>query len=146
MYHYVDSGLDNIYLANGYTVRKTQEGEFVAIHDLDGLHRLIASNIVQSNRNISGPEFRFIRIELDLTQKLLADLMDVSESTLRNWESGRTAVTGPAAAVIRQLYMESINDCSPLGELLENISKLNRDIHQATIKLEETEDGWKLAA
>ena len=45
MYHYTESGLQNIWLANGYTKRQTERGESVAIHDADQLHEAIGRTL-----------------------------------------------------------------------------------------------------
>jgi hypothetical protein len=37
MYGYDDAGLRNVWLANGYTVRKTRYGKAVAIENVGGL-------------------------------------------------------------------------------------------------------------
>ncbi|MDQ6992016.1 MAG: helix-turn-helix domain-containing protein [Mariprofundus sp.] len=145
-YHYTDSGLDFIYLANGYNVVKTPYGEGVAIHDLEGLHIVIGSCI--ADRPImTGDEFRFLRIELGLSQVEVANLIGVGESAVRNWEKGRTQhVPRPSANLMRGLYLESIDATSKLSKILKNISHLNREIHHIEMNLEETEEGWKLAA
>jgi hypothetical protein len=36
MYHYTESGLDNVWLANGYTVIETPYGKGVSVRDADG--------------------------------------------------------------------------------------------------------------
>lgn len=146
MYHYTDSGLDHIHLANGYDEVKTPYGEGIAIHDLEGLHAVIGSCIAD-RPVMTGDEFRFLRIELGLTQSETANLIGVSESALRNWEKGRTAhVPDPAANLMRGLYLESVDENSKLSEILKRVSQLNREIHHIEINFEETEEGWKLAA
>jgi len=42
--HYTLSGLTNVYLLNGYRIRKTPHGDTIAIEDIDGLHRAIAAD------------------------------------------------------------------------------------------------------
>lgn len=37
-------------------------------------------------------EFKAARIELGLTQKQLADMLDVSEVSISNWENGRNPI------------------------------------------------------
>ena len=39
MYHYTESGLPNIWLVNGFVVKRTSYGKTVSIRDLEGLHR-----------------------------------------------------------------------------------------------------------
>jgi len=146
MYHYTDSGLDYIHLENGYDEVKTPYGEGVAIHDLEGLHAVIG-RCIADHPVMSGDEFRFLRIELGLSQVEVANLFGTSESALRNWEKGRTKnVPELAANLMRGLYLESIDEDSKLSEVLKRISQLNREIHHIEMNLEETADGWKLAA
>jgi len=141
MYHYNCSGLDYIYLENGY--EEFDDG--ISIHDMDGLHKAI-SKIVVDRPVMKGREFRFLRIEMNLSQIDIARLFGVSESTVRNWEANRTELPGPAANLMRGYYLQSIDDNSNLGEMLNRISQLNREIHHIEMNLEETADGWKLAA
>ena len=70
-HHYLESGLDNILLLNGFEVRPTPYGEAVFIQDVDGLHRSIAKYLVEKPTNLTGKEFRFLRIELDLSQQAM---------------------------------------------------------------------------
>ncbi len=103
MYHYTDSGLDYIHLANGYDVVETPYGEGVAIHDLEGLHAVIG-RCIADRPVMSGDEFRFFRIELGLSQVDVANLFGVGESAVRNWEKGRTKyVPDPSANLMRGL-------------------------------------------
>jgi len=145
-YHYADSGLDYIYLSNGFDVVKTPYGEGVAIHDIEGLHAVIGSCIADCPI-MNGDEFRFLRIELGLSQVEVSRLFGVSESALRNWEKGRTDnVPDPSANLMRGLYLESIDANSKLSDILKKISQLNRETHHIDMNLEETDEGWKLAA
>jgi len=59
-YRYTESGLTNVWLANGYTVRKTKYGDGVSIHDMDGLHRALARALSNKPR-LTGTEVRFLR-------------------------------------------------------------------------------------
>ena len=86
-FHYTACGLDNVWLANGFTVRATKYGEGVAIEDVDGLHRLLATILVEKKGLLAGKEFRFLRVHLGLTQQGLAKLMGgVSENAVSLWE------------------------------------------------------------
>jgi len=42
MYHYTLCGLDNVWLENGYQVRETSYGQGISVHDVEGLHEVIA--------------------------------------------------------------------------------------------------------
>jgi putative transcriptional regulator len=59
MYHYTDSGLDNIYLVNGFNKSETAYGEAVAIDDIDGLHNAIGRWLINDATPITGAKLRF---------------------------------------------------------------------------------------
>jgi hypothetical protein len=61
MYHYTDGGLRNVWLANGYEIKKTPYGQGVAFHDLDGLTSSICAALSQKAGVLTGSEFRYIR-------------------------------------------------------------------------------------
>ena len=41
LHHYTGSGLDYVYLANGYEIHETPFGKAVSIHNADELHRVL---------------------------------------------------------------------------------------------------------
>jgi len=129
MYHYTDSGLDNVRLDGGYTVHDTPHGEGVSIHDLEGLHKLIGQVIAQKTPALDGDDVRFLRKEMDLTQSALSALLRVSEDTIRNYEN-RTQIPESVELILRQLYLEHINGDGSLRDLVREISRLNREEHQ----------------
>ena len=54
---YTASGLDNIYLANGFAREVDEDGDsFISITDIDGLHRAIATHIVLHRKAPIGKE------------------------------------------------------------------------------------------
>ena len=55
MYHYTDGGLRNVWLANGYEIKKTPYGEGVAFHNLDGLTRSICMALTRKALLLTGP-------------------------------------------------------------------------------------------
>ena len=143
MFHYTASGLDNIWLKNGYQLHTIGDGTGFSIRDLDNLHKAIAIGIVEKSAPMIGKEFRFLRIELDLSQKAIGDLMDKSDQMIAKWEKGDHEIPVLADAAMRNLYMESIGS-SPISGLLNKLKDLDREIHELKLELEETQDGWKL--
>lgn len=53
-----------------------------------------------------------LRKELDLTQKQIADALDVTEQTIRNWEQGKSIprLTIPQMKVLCRLLQRPIED------------------------------------
>jgi DNA-binding transcriptional regulator YiaG len=106
-YHYEASGLPNIYLLNGVTVKDTSYGPMTHIHNVHGLHRAIGLHIAEQPRPMTGAEFRFLRRQMGHTQETLAERMLVSPQTIANYEKSHTEF-GPAERLIRALYMMHI--------------------------------------
>jgi DNA-binding transcriptional regulator YiaG len=105
MYEYTGSGLDGIYLKNGYAIIETPYGEGVAIDDLEGLHLAIAMDIIKQKTPMTGHQFLFLRKEQDLVQSELAALLRIDVQTVANWEKkGAEAVPGPADFAMRAFY------------------------------------------
>ncbi len=148
MYHYKECGLSNVYLANGYKIEKHEEyGETVAIDNASGLHNAIGLNILENSVPLmSGAEFRFLRIELDLSQKMLGSLIGLTDQTIANYEKGKPAAI--ADRFIRAIYKEKICENIEIMKCLQRLNELdNEEIqYNRLIKLEEKEHEWVEAA
>lgn len=78
MYHYTDGGLRNVWLANGYEIKKTPYGEGVTFHNLDGLTRSICMALTRKASLLTGAEFRYVRSAgMLLSQPALGKLMGI---------------------------------------------------------------------
>src|SRR5438552_14429386 len=85
MYHYTESGLQNIWLKDSFRAVKTPYGKGVAIEDVAGLHKAIGRAITQRPK-LTGAELRFLRKELGLSQRALGELIGTSEQNISLWE------------------------------------------------------------
>ena len=121
MYHYRESGLPNVYLVNGYREVKTAYGRGVSIQDVEGLHMAIAHALVEEKSSLTGPEVRFIRKFLELTQTQLAAMLGVEEQSVRRWEK-LARVPKQADHGIRLVFRDLTHkDATPLSELVRQI-------------------------
>jgi len=147
MYHYKDCGLPNVYLKNGYSIEQHEEyGETIAIGNLEGLHKAIGLDIISNSVPLmSGTEFRFLRIELDLSQKALGDLLGTTDQTIANYEKETPKAMGDK--FLRVLYKESVCDNVEIMEALQRLNKLDRDDMEfdKLMELEEINDDWTIA-
>ncbi len=128
-YHYTESGLDVIYLVNGFEM----DGGRLKIHDIDGLHRAIGRWLVSTRKELSGGEIRFLRHELELSQVALSALLGVTERTVIRWENdrnGRNAGNAAADRTLRLLYIEKALGRSSVSEALERIANLEDQINR----------------
>ncbi|HDL7334914.1 TPA: helix-turn-helix domain-containing protein [Yersinia enterocolitica] len=118
MYHYTESGLTTVWLANGYHYDVINGEQFTSIDDVDGLHRLIGKILVNRCKPLVADEIRFIRVEMNMSQKVLATLLGVDIQTVARWEKGQTSLPRTTDVALRALYAESIDETSDVGHLL----------------------------
>lgn len=104
-YPYRASGLDWVYLANGFTHHKTPYGPGVSIARADALHEAIALGAVTAPWRLRGQEVRYLRAMLDLSQDGLARALGTTCASVARWESARDhAIPGTADRALRLLY------------------------------------------
>lgn len=142
-YHYTDSGLRNIWLASGFEVVETNYGKGVAIHDLEGLHRAIGETLAKKAW-LTGAEVRFLRKEMDMSQRALGALLGNTDQAIAKWEKfGNVPKT--ADRMIRLIYLEHIGGNVPIRQTIERINDTDRH-EQNRMTAEESESGWRIAA
>ena len=128
IYHYVECGLDDVHLMNGFERFTSVRGTSIAIRDVDALHRAIGEGLCQKKK-LNGKEIRFLRREMLMSQTTLARLFDVKEQTVHRWETEKTGIPKAAEALVRFLYTEQTNRTQgTLRESLEKIADLEDEI------------------
>lgn len=145
---YEGCGLDNVYLVNGYRYGIVTSGEEVLyIDDIPGLHRAIASIIVDSPADLDAKTFKFLRKEQDMSQRQLAEIFGVEEQTVSNWERARTPIPKYAALLLRALAKERCSGNAALMSVIEHMNSLDRERHQQEIRLCMADDDvWQIVA
>ena len=163
MHHYTECGLNYIYLINGYEVINDIEfGEFISIHNVEGLNRQIAKDIIKKAPLIRGQEARFFRSELKLTQTQMSILLGTDLRTIQRWETEKRddAIPQMADKLIRLFYTahtegnkvtKKIHDfMDDTKQINKNNSLINADNKNffKRLNLAETRRGWqpKMAA
>ncbi len=144
MYHYTESGLKNVWLKNGYVVKNTPYGEGVSIQDVEGLHKLIGT-IITKRPKLTGPELRFLRKEMAMSQKALATFVGTSEQNVSLWER-RGRVPQAADRLIKLAYLETISSDGnvQIRALIDRLNDLDATA-QEQMRFEKTKE-WKKAA
>jgi len=145
MYHYQESGLNNIWLVNGYTTLDDPEyGRCVSITDVFGLNKAIAHNLIYNKPTLSGEEFRFLRKELDLSQKALADLIGKDEQSVARWEKSGKAPKW-ADRMLRACLIEFYGEATGILELIARIKDIDEKEQEKEL-FKDYDSGWKRAA
>lgn len=140
MYHYTQCGLDNVWLENGYTVKKTAYGQALAIEDADGLHKVLALELIAKQGRLSGKELKFLRVAMGLSQGGLGKLLGATEQSVSLWE--RTGKVPQAAdGLTRLLAVEKLNGNCKVSDVIERISTVERLLNQRIVA-RETRRKW----
>lgn len=143
MYHYTLSGLDNIYLSNGYTFKETPYGETVAIQDIKGLHKAIGLSIIESPNTLTAQEIKFLRKEMKCSQKAFADHLGMTEVAVRKWESGDNQINGSSDRLLRAIYKEFVDNCVSVQALVDRLAQLDKQSSPRQLNFSETANGWQ---
>ncbi len=138
-YHYTGCGLEDVWLVNGYEIEETPYGEGVMIYNLEGLHKAIAKDLVRQTLLLTGPEFRFLRKEMNISQGVLGKFLGVTEQTVANYEKGK-GIPKSTDVVLRSLYLEYINKNSPVTRMAKEIVAL--DNHKAASAFQCKKKRW----
>jgi len=123
--HYTASGLNDVYLFNGFEIETIDGEEYVTVQDLDGLWKAIGLHLVTMRKALAPKEIKFLRHHMNLTQSELASQMRVTDQTVARWEKGATELSGPADMMLRVLFLGS-EIAQPEGS--ERIGKIIKEL------------------
>ena len=142
MYHYTDGGLRNVWLANGYEIKKTPFGEGVAFHNLDGLTESICIALTKKAGLLTGAEFRYIRSAgMLLSQPSLGKLMGIDGQSVARWEkTGK--VPKWADKLVRLMYLAQAQGNEPISSAVERVKTVERLVKQRIV-VKESRGQWK---
>ncbi len=106
-YHYVESGLEYVFIKKVKAIN-TKYGHSVNIPNVKELHEKIAIAILKNNIPFRGKELRFLRKTTGITQVDLANLLNVGQSTIANWEGKdlEQLIDPSHAYFLQQLFRE----------------------------------------
>ncbi|RZI93156.1 MAG: hypothetical protein EOP78_11800 [Variovorax sp.] len=133
MYHYTDGGLRNVWLANGYEIRKTAHGDAVAFKDIDGLTKAICMALASKAGTLTGAEFRYVRSAgMLLSQPALGKLIGADGQSVARWEkTGK--VPRWADKLIRLLFAACNDGNEPISKAIERVKTVERLVKQRIV-------------
>ncbi len=152
-YHFTESGLDNIYLVNGFEITKNNGDEEIFIHDIHGLLKTIGMMLVTKKGLLIGNEIKFIRTTLDFSQTVLAKLIGCTYQTILLWEKNKTPISNTADRLLRVIFFEYLNPDKnrKVFDLINEIADFEAEVASSQgkinkIEFEEVSDKWQLIA
>ncbi len=110
-YEYKESGLTGVTLGSiaAYKCKKCKQ-IFPVIPNIKGLHRLIAQRLINKEALLTGEELVFLRKEMRIKAKDLAQVLGVHKVTLSRWENEKEPINPAGDRLIRMLYGSRIFD------------------------------------
>jgi transcriptional regulator with XRE-family HTH domain len=103
-FHFVDSGLENVYLV-GIKYFTHPDGRIVAeIPALKQLMRLIARDLVLSKTDLTGSEVRFLRKRLGKKATEYCKYLGLEPETLSRIENGKQPISSATEKLARLSY------------------------------------------
>ena len=109
IYRYTECGLDNVFLEGVDVLQDDHGDEVYHIENILGLHKMIAYAIISRRGGLSGPELRFLRSEMGLTQEELAKRLGCTRVTISRWERNEEAISLNAEMVMKLLAAEKLD-------------------------------------
>jgi putative zinc finger/helix-turn-helix YgiT family protein len=119
-YHYLESGLDNLWLCN-VEVYRCQCGESAAIPQPIEIHRAIARCLLMSKSPLSGKEIRFLRKHIAMKAIDFAKRIGVDNATVSRWENGKENPSVIADRAIRLACAARLEYYKEAKQLFEEI-------------------------
>lgn len=107
-YHYTECGLDNVFIEGMNMVEDHSGEETVTIKAIGALHKVICEGIVKLPAKMTGPELRFLRSEMGLTQAKLAEIIKVTSLTISRWERDENPIDDTAEMLIRLMAADEL--------------------------------------
>lgn len=143
MYHYVESGLNQVWLRNGYVEEITAYGPTIAFRNIASLHKAIALSIIDVVGKFKAQEIRFLRQNLGMSRRHLGDWLGVAERRLVLWEEGRRPITLGADKMLRLVVKAHLSPRTTLRQALAELNEVNRATGDCTLVFAATRETWE---
>lgn len=138
-YHFIESGLDNVFLVgiSVYSCKGCDE-EIPEIPNISGLHDTIAEGLVSKPVILTGSEIRFLRKNLGLKATEFAKALDTTDVSVSRWETGEQDVSKENDKLIRYFYLRCKEERTKQripGDLVHQLSQVEHRPRQLNMNV-----------
>jgi len=141
MYHYTEGGLRNVWLANGYHIKKTPFGEAVAVEYGVELEAALCRALSRKPAPLTGGELRFLRLSgFRLSQRALALMLGCDVQSLARWEKSRPP--RGADRLVRLLYAAHADGDEPICAAVGRLQAIER-AQNTRIEMRNSKGAWQ---
>jgi len=121
-YHYVESGLDNVYLYNVNIISDIKGEQTISIPRINELHDVIASALLNKRGELTGKEVRFLRIHALFSQVELAQLIGKDGQTVGRWERGECPIDKSMDMLLRIAVAQKLGFSADITVFSQTVS------------------------
>jgi transcriptional regulator with XRE-family HTH domain len=138
--HYLESGLDNVWLNNVPVWLCSNGHEELEIPAVDQLHDVLADLIVRKPTPLVGAEMRFLRKRLGLTAQQFAGRLGVTAVHLSRLENGRRGLQRTMDLLVRLFCAHTLAEkqhrpCPPeLTTILQQLEALPHSVAEHRLR------------
>jgi len=143
MFNYINCGLSNIWLINGYQYKSLGTLTKVYITDISGLHRLIGNQLIKRRGCLVSAEMRFLRQEMALSRQSLGNKLGVEVAFIHQWEQHNTRLPRIADVSLRALYVCTLLDSCETELAVHILSDAECESDTEIIVLSWSARGWQ---
>lgn len=127
-YHYLGSGLLNVWLSSGYAHIDTIDyGNATSIIEVEQLNVLISECLVDLPRLLVGIEICFLRKELGLSQEILEKYTGYTVKYIDSLEKSLFSTSPAIDKIIRMLVLEKANPNFSMRDILNTLPEIKND-------------------
>jgi DNA-binding XRE family transcriptional regulator len=133
MLFYPHFAIPNLFLANGFRLVESPYGETYEYDCEDALEDCIRRALVSLPKRLSGPDVRFLRRGMGLTQAALGELMDRDAQTVARIEKNSAPVPSCVDLTVRAVFIEKTAPQTAVAELVACIYDSSKSMPTRTV-------------
>lgn len=137
------AGLPNVYLDGGVTVEGVGDEQTVSYSNLDGLYKEIARAISLRCDALTGPELRFLRKRLGMSQADVATLGGKTEQVVGKWEKGLLPVPKAEAQLLRLSVLSRFGSKEEISRVVSQLTNGSARGDQYPYVMKFSDGTWK---
>lgn len=118
MISYPHFAVPNLFLKNGYTQEESEYGALLSYTDEDALEACIRLILAITPKKLNGPQLRFLRRGLDLSQEAFGEFVDRDAQTIARLEKLDKLIPQNVALAIRSRFLARFKPCMTISEML----------------------------
>jgi putative transcriptional regulator len=104
----------------------------VSIPAINQLRSKIAAEILRKKSVLTGKKIRFLRKNMGLTARRLADIMGINNATVSRWENGQQTIKETHDRLLRLVYVSKMVSTEKFKHLIE------KDFEKISPQIEKT--------